>query len=494
MPPVDSVVVICSRDQSSQPKKQPGDEISVPRTLAILIAASLLDCDFTTGCAADRANAMARVETQITDQPTGHILTNINVWSPDGQWIVYDTRSDAAGEKFDGSTIEIVNVATREVREVYHSQNGANCGVATFSPRDKRVAFILGPENPTADWQYAAWHRQGVIVDVDRPQRAVALDARDLVPPFTAGALRGGSHVHIFDADGAWISFTYEDHILAMLDAQPQAPPHDRNQRNIGISIPSQAVRVPGGHSRNHDGAMYSVLVTRTVNSPRPGSDEISRAFEEAWIGTRGYLRPDGTRQRHALAFQGNVVIPSGESIAEVFIVDIPEDIDQVGGKRLAGTETIRPAPPRGVVQRRVTFTHDRRHPGIQGPRHWLRCSPDGARIAFLMRDDAGIVQLWTVSPNGGLPQQITHDSFDVASAFSWSPNGDAIAYVADNSVFICNARSGKSTRLTSRSESAAAPRPEACIFSPDGSKIAYVRSVVRDGTVFNQIFTVTVL
>lgn len=41
------------------------------------------------------------------------------------------------------------------------------------------------------------------------------LDARDLTPPFTPGALRGGSHVHVWDAAGDWVSFTYEDHGLA---------------------------------------------------------------------------------------------------------------------------------------------------------------------------------------------------------------------------------------------------------------------------------------
>ncbi len=127
------------------------------------------------------------VESQITNRPCGHILTNTNVWSPDSRWLVYDTRSDPAGEKFDGSTIEIVNVETGEVREIYRSHSGAHCGVATFSPVDRRVVFILGPENPAPDWQYSACHRRGVMVEIDRPQIATALDARDIVPPFTPG-------------------------------------------------------------------------------------------------------------------------------------------------------------------------------------------------------------------------------------------------------------------------------------------------------------------
>ena len=85
-------------------------------------------------------------ETQITSGPGGRILTNCHVWSPDGEWIVYDTRSDPAGSNFDGTRIEAVHVRTREVRTLYESRNGANCGVATWHPRLPRVAFILGPE------------------------------------------------------------------------------------------------------------------------------------------------------------------------------------------------------------------------------------------------------------------------------------------------------------------------------------------------------------
>ena len=443
-----------------------------------------------TNSRADEPKAAKAIETQVTNHPSGHILTNINVWSPDGRWIVYDTRSDAAGEKFDGSTIEIVNIETGEVREVYRARNGAHCGAATFSPTAGKVVFIVGPENPIDHWQYNPWHRQGIVVDIDRPNSAEPLDARDIAPPFTPGALRGGTHVHVFDGDGQCVSFTYEDHVLAVLDSAG-TPAHDPNQRNIGISDPSQSVRVAPDHPRNHDGSTYSVLVTRTTNEPRPDTDEISRAFEDAWIGTHGYVRPDGTRQRRAIAFQGNVAMPSGATISEVFVVDIPDDITLAGDAPLEGTATTRPAPPRGTRQRRLTYTADRRFPGLQGPRHWLRSSPDGARIAFLMRDDSALAQIWTVSPNGGEPQQLTHNPFDVASAFSWSPDGRWIAYVADNSVFVSDTASGASTRLTPRTAEATAPRPEACVFSPDGKRIAYVRPVKLDGSRYNQIFVV---
>ncbi|MGC8991010.1 MAG: TolB family protein, partial [Verrucomicrobiia bacterium] len=120
----------------------------------------------------------------------------------------------------------------------------------------------------------------------------------------------------------------------------------------------------------------------------------------------------------------------------------------------------------------------DRKHPGIQGPRHWLRSSPDGTRIAFLMKDDDGVVQIWTISPNGGQPKQLTRNPNSIDSAFSWSPDGRYIAHTMDRSVCVTDTESGVTHRLTAPTSEETAPRPEACVFSPDGKKIAYVRRV----------------
>jgi hypothetical protein len=416
-------------------------------------------------------------ELQLTTAPHGHVLTNAAVWSPDGRWVVYDVRSDPAGDLFDGTRIERVNIVSQEVQVLYESKNGACCGVATVCPKSGRVVFILGPEHPTPDWTYSPTHRQGVIVDPDRPGKAIKLDARDLVPPYTSGALRGGSHVHTFDAAGEWVAFTYEDHVSAAGRGEP-------NQRNVGVAVPVGPVTVPKSHPRNHDGLHFSVLVTRTVANPKPGTDEITKAFEESWIGTNGYLRPDGSRQRRALAFQGLVVTARGETIPEVFVVDLPDDVTVPSDDGpLHGTATLRPRPPRGTVQRRLTYTADRKYPGIQGPRHWLRSSPDGERIAFLMKDDAGIVQLWTVSPNGGPPEQLTRNTTAVASAFSWNPDGRWIAHATAGCVCVTDARTGDTRRLSDPDDGP--PRPEACVFSPDGKRIAFVRTLGK----WNQVF-----
>jgi Tol biopolymer transport system component len=183
------------------------------------------------------------------------------------------------------------------------------------------------------------------------------------------------------------------------------------------------------------------------------------------------------------------VVTAAGQSISEVFIVDLPEDLTLEGDGPLAGTETRRPFPPRGTSQRRLTFTAGREHPGLQGPRHWLRSSPDGSRIAFLAKDSAGIVQLHTVSPNGGPLEQLTRNRASITSAFTWSPDGRWIAHTLDQSVSVTDTRTGQTTRLTPRRPDPEGPRPEACVFSPDGKKVAYVRRIVEGGKTSNQIF-----
>ncbi|OWK46972.1 DUF3748 domain-containing protein [Fimbriiglobus ruber] len=426
-------------------------------------------------------------EQQLTSGPSGRILTNYGVWSPDGAWIAYDTRSDPAGDVFDGPRIEMVNVHTREVRVLYEARNGASCGVVTWHPTEPKVCFILGPENPTPDWQYGPSRRQGVIVDVRQPGVAVPLDARDMSPPFTAGALRGGSHVHVWSPDGALVSFTYEDQVLSLFTEETDDC--DVNQRNVGMAALGRPVDVPRSHPRNHDGTAFSVLVTRTTARPRAGADEISRAFEEAWVGLDGFVRANGVRQHRALAFQGHVRAASGETLSEVFIADLPADLTCRGDGPLEGTATRRPAPPAGTTQRRLTFTESHAFPGIQGPRHWLRSSPDGARIGFLKKDDAGIVQFWTISPNGGQPIQVTRNTFGVASAFTWHPDGQHVAFVIDGSVCIADATEGRMTRLTPKDSTAPAPRSQACVFSPDGKQIAFVRRV----SVANQICLVAV-
>jgi len=387
------------------------------------------------------------------------VVTNANVWSPCGEWLVYDTRSDPAGGTFDGTRVERVRIHTGAVETLFTSRNQATCGVATVHPVTGAALFILGPEHPDTAWSYGPARRQGVVV---AGGVAVYLDARDLSPPFTPGALRGGSHVHMAHPAGRLVSFTYDDHVLTELP--PGTPDADRNQRNVAVAEWGRPVRVPATHPRNHGGAAFSVVVTRTVHAPTPGSDEISRACEEAWVG--------GTRK---LAFRGDIVTADGVTIAEAFAVDLPDDLTAPGERPLQGTPARRPAPPRGTVQRRLTDTTGHRHPGLSGPRHWLRSDGEGRRVGVLKLDGDGVVQFWTVTPVGGDLRQVTCSREPVASAFTWHPDGERVAFVTGGCVGLTDATTGVTTRLTPPLPGV---RPEACVVSPTGEWVAFVQTV----------------
>lgn len=442
--------------------------------------------------AADDLGRIQGEERQVTMGPGGRILTNINVWSPDSQWLIYDIRSDPTGEKFDGSRIEAIHVDTGEIRILYESIHGAHCGVATHHPREPYVAFILGPEHPTTDWQYGPNHRQGVVVDTRAPRVYQRMDAREMIAPPTPGALRGGTHVHVWDAVGEWISYTYNDAVV-----EPAL-------RDIGIAVPGHQIKANPGHPRNHDGEWFCSLVTTTVPAPKPGSDEIKRANEEGWIGNNGYLRSNGTRQTRALAFQGHVTSLNGENVVEVFVVDLPDEISPEALKSAELTPDGRLQPLTDAHQRRLTQTTGRKYPGVQGPRHWLRSSPDGSMIACLMKDDEGVAQIWTVNPGTGELKPLTTNKESVTSAFSWSSDGRWIAHGLGGRVCLTDSTTGKSHLVVGRDaqsgdakdddairQSVGEMQKEACVISPDGSKIAFVRSKTTASGSTNQICVV---
>ncbi|WP_419210189.1 DUF3748 domain-containing protein [Providencia manganoxydans] len=422
-------------------------------------------------------------ETQITHDKRSHQLTNINVWTPDSQWLAYDVRP--SGSSFTGLTIEKVHVNSQKQQEIYRAKHGAHVGVVTVSAENPpRYAFIHGPEFPDEQWQYDFHHRKGVYVSDDNLGKAHPIDAMCITPPYIAGALRGGTHVHVFSPDGQWLSFTYNDHVMHEKDAH-------LDQRNVAIAAPVQPVNVePKKHPREYSGEYFCCVITHTVLKPRQGSDDISRAYEEGWIGQKGYLKSDGSWKRRAIAFIGDTHSLDGEIVPEVFIVDLPDDekdLTQQGEFPLQGTASQMPYPPKGVQQKRLTFTHDRRYPGLaKQPRHWLRSSPDGRFIACLMKDDDGIVQLWLVATSTGELTQITYSTTPIQSAFSWNSQGTHISFICDNSVMCCDISSGELRRLTERSE--IAPVADAVVFSPDDRLIAYMRD---DNEGFRQIYIV---
>ncbi len=440
--------------------------------------------------------ANAAPERQLTFAPQNHTLDNNDNFSPDDRWLAYDLREDdtaIAGN----AVIARVEIGTGKTIELYRESParpwGPGVGAANVNPIDGRVAFIRGLTGATEARPYAMWRRSGAVVNPDKPGAIAFLDARDSVAPFTPGALRGGTHRHEWSGDGKWIGFTYNDALLADIEATTG---QKVNLRTVGVAtrIGSDPVHVSPG-PENHDGEMFAVAAVRVVPEPHPGSDEISRAFEDAWVGRDGYRRADGGWQRRARAFLGTVRTADGRELTEVFIVDIPGRIDVPGDSGpLEGTATTMPQPPRGAAQRRLTFTAARKYPGVVlEPRHWVRSSPDGTRIVFLAQDDAGLVQAFLVSPLGGEIVQVTRASTPVQSCVRWSPDGASLLYVTDGSVAVCDARPESATFGQARALTApTAQLPENAVWSHDGKTIAFNRRVLTEDRLRQQIFLVT--
>lgn len=426
---------------------------------------------------------------QLTHDNSGHTIHNTQCFSPDDQWIVYDGRNNDTMIASTGS-ISIVNTGSGEIHELYHTKHqtkyGPGVGAATFSPVADRVIFIHGVRNADKNNPYEYTRRTGVAIDIAKPFHSIFMDARDVSPPFTPGALRGGTHAHNWSPDGEWISFTYNDWIMQQLEKKDSSV---KDLRTVGVMVPGH-VHVPEDLSgENNSGEMFSVVVAKVKEKPEPGSDEIDKAFDEGWIGLNGYQKKDGSWQQRAIAFQGEVVNLDGTKKTEVFVVDLPADLKKANtGKPLEGTTTSRPNTPAGVVQRRITYTRI----GVEGPRHWLRCSPDGTLIAFLSKDDKGIIQLFAVSPNGGKINQLTFIGYSIQGPFNFSPNGKYLAYIADNSVFVTDVKTGKSKRITPHASNP--EQPIGSVVWSNNSRMLVFNKYVKDkktGKLFLQIFLI---
>lgn len=424
-------------------------------------------------------------EKQLTKASQGHTIHHTQVFSSDGKWVVYDTRND---DTKIGSTgqIEMVNIESGEVRTLYTVPNqtefGPGVGAATFSPTDNRVMFIHGIRNADKSRPYGMTRRTGVAIDIDNPNIPIFMDARNVARPFTPGALRGGTHAHSWSGDGQWISFTYNDWVIEQLALRDTS---FRDLRMVGVMVPSKVKIVGETTQENHSGECFSVIVTQVTVNPEPGSDEIDKAFDECWIGLDGYFKPDGKHQHKAIAFQGDVRNASGRKITEIFVVDLPDNVTiAVPGVLLQGTEKSFPGVPEGVRQRRVTYSES----GVEGPRHWLRTTPDGRMILYLARDDQGVIQVFGVPTNGGNTIQFTHNNVDVQGQFNLHPTGQSIIYPADNAIWMTDIESRKTSRITAKFDESEKP-VGAPSWSPDGKHIVYTRYVGQGDTRYLQVF-----
>lgn len=424
-------------------------------------------------------------ERQLTfGSENNHELDNNDNFSPDDRFLVFDTRD---GNLAESKMIGKVEIATGKITELYRpadpNQYGPGVLAASFSHQKNEVAFIHGPLHPNSpENQYEKHRRMGGLVSADGQGELRFADARDITSPFTPGALRGGTHRHEFSGDGNWLGFTYNDEVMRDYGIKTGK---ELDLRTIGVTKLGQTVSVAPTPQFLTTGEGFSVLVVVVTPEPKPGSDEISHAAQDSWVGLHGYKNKNGQQQR-ARAFIGTVRDQAGNSVDELFIVDIPEEITIPGPLGpLEGTETTFPMPPDGTVQRRLTTTVNDQYPGCEGN---ARSSVDGSQIAFRKRDKQGDWQIFLLSPLGGTPKQATFIEGGVTSDARWNPNGESIACVAGTKLLLTNVKPGpefgKSTLLNERPES-----PFALVWSHDGKTLAYNRRVKTEGQIRTHIF-----
>lgn len=423
-------------------------------------------------------------EHQLTnDLSYNHDLDNNDNFSPDDLCLVYDTRTEEGGIGANG-TIEKVNVETGKKEVLYQlEQNhpyGPGVGAANYSHTEDQVIFIHGLQNCSPDLPYEQWRRSGAIIKDGRSENPIFMDARDISFPFTPGALRGGTHRHEFSGDGQWIGFTYNDALLKKLEDSTGLI---HNLRTIGVSKKNLRVEVPGTHNgEDFSGEWFSVIVVTVVPDPSPGTDQISRAAGDSWIGQAGYKKADGSLQR-ARAFIGTVRNIKGEAVDEVFVVDIPENIDIMGEGPLEGTATTMPFPPKGSQQRRLTYTAETDFPGCEGV---VRSSYDGSILAFVAKDEHGIKQVFTIPTLGGKPTQRTFHTTNVQGFVRWHPKLNGLVYIWGNSLIYLEMGKQEGKLLTKPSQNP----PSNPVWSHQGHKLAYNRSLPdSNGRMVKQIF-----
>ncbi|MCE7042742.1 DUF3748 domain-containing protein [Dyadobacter sp. CY312] len=415
---------------------------------------------------------VSKKNNDLTVFSSGHTLHHNGVFSKDGHWIVYDGRNDDTkiGET---SQIGIVNVLTGEEKIIYKTQNqtiyGPGVGAVSFSPTEDKVIFIHGLSDANAEKPYGMSRRTGVGIDINLPHRPFFYDARDVSFPYTPGSLRGGTHSHCWSGDGQLISFTYNDEMV------------DTELRVVGVMIPVAQQIMVDSVQGNNTGTMFSSIVTDVVRNPVPGSDQINKAFDECWIGKKGYTLHSGEHIPYAIAFQGNTLNKEGKQITEVFVVHIDSekilrDLNAVG--KPGG----RPRIPQGVQQKRITFSEK----GLSDTRHWLRSSPDGKFLYALIKDQNEYNQLGQIDISSGKITLLTNNNFSIDYPFNLNNGGNQIAYVAQNSVYLLDLRKGSTVQITSKEKGKIVGAP---CFSPSDHMLVFNQYIKdQSGNNFLQI------
>lgn len=395
---------------------------------------------------------------QITTGPYNHMLDENDNWSPDGRFLVYDTRETVGAGIDNSQSIEKVEVATGEVTVLYapeptitgpEGQCAPGVGAVSHSPVADEVLFIHGPfvsEIPERG-HYGKPNRKGAVVASDGSQKLGWADYRDVAAdrPTLPGAHRGGTHRHEYTLDGSRIGFTYDDFLLP------------EYERTIGMLLPRSDA--PGGATH------YFAVLIQPVKRAEAKPGAIVRAAGDSWVGRGGFVR----------AFVGTVMEEDGSYKNSLFVCNVPADIDLTTAD--AGDAARYPSPPKGVTIRRLT------HNDVTGI---ARGNADGDQIVYLAEAPSGNTEVFLIPTAGSdrhsdeamRPVQITHTGAE-APGPRWHPSGRFIAVPSDGGIaVVCveqGADFGKAQWLTPHGDGGKRDQP---CWAPDGASMAYCKKV----------------
>lgn len=375
-------------------------------------------------------DSLSAVATLLTSEERGHTLNRRQVLSPDGNWVVFDTRND---DTQIGATtcIKRLHLGSGHIETIYQVERatryGPGVGAAAYHPCEDKIIFIHGLHNCCLELPYGISRRFGALWDTDLSPAefrfgATLVDGQNSAPPFVPlGILSGGTHAHSWSPNGQRISFTYDD---ALRPSMPRTVGFMTTDPTVSQLVAESFHAAQPKHSsaaETFEGRFASFLLFE----PDPNLG-IRKAVEECWVGN------------HSIAFLGTILSKRGEEVVEVFVADLPTDLE-IAESLKSGSRSRFGQLLSGIEFRRITFLENRPFPGVQGPRHWLVASPDGRALYFLLRDLSGIVQLAEIGIDSGDLRILTALEHGVEGQTSIDPEGSRIAMVSDGVVHVYN-------------------------------------------------------
>jgi Tol biopolymer transport system component len=410
-------------------------------------------------------------EKQISFSSKNHALDNNDNFSPDNNFLCYDTRGTVYNDNIGNSkTIEKIEISTGIETVLYcpesvtGEQAAPGVGAVSWHPAGDKVIFIHGPllDEVEKRGYYAITNRTGVEVSADGKGKITKVDLRDVATDgiTTSGAQRGGTHRHEYARNGKRIGFTYNDFLNTNYD------------RTIGYMEANKLA--PEGYTH------FFALILNPAEKGKSKPGEIEKAYGDSWVDPAGKMR----------AFIGKVRAENGVDYqTDLFVADIPESVDITTAFSGNGIEY--PEPPTGITIRRLT--HSGKTEGI------VRGSFDGEKIAFLSPDKSGILQVFVVNSFGSdlsedknmKPLQLSTFNSN-ANSPRWHPKKNWLFTVSDGNIAALCAEPGKNFGKTFMLTDDRQERGE-LVVSNDGNMLAY--SILKSGSnkdetkKFRQIF-----